>query len=271
MTGRNDFMYLKLLQSLLPKGKIWNKENSSTIGKLLHGLAGEYARIEQRVFDLFTESLISQAGELIADYESDYGLYEENIELGKTTEERIQSIIGKLLEYGSTDKNYFIEIAAGLGYTIIIEEFVPAICDVVVCGDPVGHLSNLFWWKVWIVIEEGINYNIERIIQEFDKFKPSHTLVLFDFYGKAFGEGFSSAFDAQPYFDNSWGGNGYGQIGADGLDFGREFDSSFANAYDYDGNNYVGAFHYAFSIDFDRYSGGEFSAEEFSIEFAIPH
>jgi uncharacterized protein YmfQ (DUF2313 family) len=270
MSGRDDTLYLKLLQSLLPKGKIWNRVSGSTLTKFLWGLAGEYARIEGRGFDLFEESLPSQISELLTDYEIEYGLYEENINLGKTVEERVQAIVAKTLEYGRTDKEYFEDLAADLGYTIIIEEFDPAWCGVVVCGEACGPLVNMFYWKIWITVEDGINYNIERLIQEIQKFKPAHTLVLFDFYGRGFSEGFNCGFNSQPDWDNSWGGNGYGKIGDAGLGFGRGFSIGFANAYDYDGNNYVGGFSYGFRLGFDRYSGGEFT-DGFSIGFSRPH
>jgi uncharacterized protein YmfQ (DUF2313 family) len=270
MIGRNDTDYQKLLISLLPKGKIWNKRTDSTSGKVFHGLSGELARVDQRAFDLFNQSLHSQVTELIEEYENDYGLHEQNIELGKTLEERVQSIIAKLLEYGGTYKSYFIDILASLGYTITIEEFKPFWCNVGVCGDAVGGLLNLFWWKVLITIEDGINYNIEKLMYEIQKYKPAHTSVLFDFYGRGFSRGFSAGFNSFPDFDNSWGGNGYGKIGDKGLGFGRGFNSGFANAYDYDGIVLTGGFSQGFSIGFDRYSGGGFR-KGFSIGFSRPH
>lgn len=288
MIGRNDVDYQRLLQSLLPKGKIWNRRSDSILGKFLYGLAGEMARVDERSFDLFNESLHSKVYELLEEYENDYGLHEQNIELGKTIEERITSIVAKLLEYGGTYKHYFETIMAELGYTVSIEEFGPFWCNVGACGDTVGGLLNLFWWRVLIHIQPGINYNIEQVMYDINKFKPAHTSVLFSFYRVGgFTSGFTSGFDlgnrggftsgftsgfwaAMPDFDNSWGGDGYGKIGAAGLGYGRGFNRGFANAYDYDGIMLTGGFHYGFGVGFNRYSGGGFR-KVFSIGFSRQH
>ncbi len=271
MITRTSEDYKKLFQSLLPKGRIWTRSPDAILTKILHGLATEYSRVEGRGFDLFNESLPSQIEELISDYENDYGIYEENIELGKTTAQRVATIVTKYIETGGTYEGYFEEIAAELGYTITVSYATPFWCDVSTCISSVGELVNLFWWKVNITIEENINYNIEQLMQEFIKFKPGHTLVVFDFYGRGFSRGFSSGYDAFPDFDNSWGDNGYGKIGDKELGFSRGFSNAFANAYDYDGIMLTGGFSHGFSIGFNRYSGGGFKHHSFTNGFFKPH
>jgi uncharacterized protein YmfQ (DUF2313 family) len=257
MTYTGD-MYLKLFQSLLPKGKLWNRTPNSMTTKLLRGFAEELSRASLRAEDLFNESVPSRVSELIDEYEYDLGLYDKN--LGLTTAERIESIVAKFYQYGFSHKEYFISIAADLGYTITIEEFSPFFVGLSTVNTPIGPLRNIHFWLVWVTIEEGIKYNLQELMDTINAVKPAHTIALYDFKGREFSNAFDCSFFASPSFDNSWGGTGYGILCSRGLDFGREFSNAFANAYDYDGIMLTGAFGKEFSTDFDRYSGGAFSS-----------
>ncbi|MFA5397430.1 MAG: putative phage tail protein [Methanogenium sp.] len=251
-------MYLKLLQSLLPKGKLWNRNSNSWMAKVLRGFAEELSRVSLRAEDLFNESIPSRVSELIEEYEYDLGLYDKNI--GLTTQERIASIVAKFYQYGYSHKEYFIGIAADLGYTITIEEFSPFFVGSSTVNTPIGPLRNIHFWLVWVTVEYGINYNIQELMDTLNAVKPAQTIALFDFKGRQFSNAFDCSFFASPSFDNSWGGTGYGILCSRGLDFGREFSNAFTNAYDYDGIMLTGAFGKEFSTDFDRYSGGAFSS-----------
>ncbi len=251
-------MYLKLFQSLLPKGKLWNRSPSSLTTKMLRGFAEELSRVSLRAEDLFNESVPSRVSELLDEYEYDLGLYDKN--LGLTTAERVESIVAKFYQYGFSHKEYFISIASDLGYTITIEEFSPFFVGLSTVNTPIGPLRNIHFWLVWVTIEEGIRYNLQELMDTINAVKPAHTIALYDFKGREFSNAFDCSFFASPSFDNSWGGTDYGILCSRGLDFGREFSNAFANAYDYDGIMLTGAFGKEFSTDFDRDSGGAFSS-----------
>ena len=63
--------YKRLLQSLLPKGALWNRIEDSIMTKLLYALADEFSRAEERHEDLIRESIPTLCDELIEDYEID--------------------------------------------------------------------------------------------------------------------------------------------------------------------------------------------------------
>ena len=270
MIARTEDDYLKLLQALQPKGKIWTLDPDADWTKLLKGLAVEFSRIDQRALDLINESLPSQIDELLEEWENEYGIYSEDIEL-KTKQERINTVVTKYLETGGTYEGYFEEIGSNLGYTLSIQLDSPFWVGYSTVGAPVGGLLKQFWWRVLITIEEDINYNLERLMYEIQTFKSGHTQVDFEFYGRGFSRGFNCGFNSFPDFDNSWGDNRYGKIGDSGLGFSRGFDNSFANAYDYNGIMLVGGFSHGFSIGTNRHSGGSFSGSGFSNGFYKPH
>lgn len=262
MSGRTAEQYRQLLDSLLPKGKIWNREKTSVLQRLLYGLADELSRIEGRTFDLITEKDVRTTEELITEHEEDYGLPKSGEELANTLADRRNDLHAALLTVGQQYKEYFIDIAAAAGYTITIEEFTPAWSGVAMAGDACGDQVNIFYWKVWIDLDSvtySYEVNISKLITKISSIKPGHSHLLFEFYGAEFSRAFSRAFDSIPHYDNSW---------PDG-EFNRDFSNAFANAFDYDGKNYIGAFNQAFSIATDRYSGGSFS-DSFGIAFLRP-
>jgi len=261
--SRTSLDYRKQLQSLLPKGKIWNRTENSVLTKLLWGLAEELARIDNRVLNLIEEKFLDSADELITEHEYDFGIPEEGKELQITLELRRNELKGKLLQIGQQDKQYFIELCNKIGYNVSIEEFRPAWCGIVVSGEPCGDQENLFYWKINIdknSITEQIKVNLNNLINRINRVKPAHTHFLIDFYNASFSRAFNIDFNRIPYYDNFWFNN----------EFNCCFDNNFCNNKDYYGTNYKGAFNYRFSLDFNRNSGGAFNEDFNKIEFTHP-
>jgi uncharacterized protein YmfQ (DUF2313 family) len=261
--ARSSDDYKKLLQSLLPKGKLWNRDPNSVLAQILAGLAVEYSRIDGRSEDLLDESFVTKTTELITEHEEDFGLPDEGFSLASTTEKRREDLLFEKQKVGQQDKGYFESIAQTLGYDITIVEYSPFIVGATTVNNPVGDLENLFYWLVGIDVDsvtESAEVNISRLIAKINKIKPAHTIALYDFYGAGFSRGFSIGYNRIPSYDNSW----------IELGFGRGFSNGFANAYDYDGVNYVGGFSQGFNIGFDRKSGGGFKYNAFSTAFAMP-
>jgi uncharacterized protein YmfQ (DUF2313 family) len=275
--GRSALQYRKQLQSLLPKGKLWNRNEDSLLTKVLYGMAEELSRVEERIENLILEKLLNSTNELLTEHETDFGLPEENEDLQPTTELRRRELKSKLLEVGQQDKMYFDDICLAFSYDVWIEEFKPAWCGVMVSGDPCGNQTNIFYWKIHINIDsivvpvltsfniafdtgfqnlvnnysanETILVDLTKIIAKINKLKPAHTHVLFDFYDAGFDRGFGRGFRRFFHYDNYWVGLGFDSI----------FSNGFENTFDYSGVNFKGAFGYGFSIDFDRDSGGGFA------------
>lgn len=263
--ARSAAEFARLMMSLYPPSKwgFWDRESDSNLYRHTLGAAAEQARIDQRMEDLLKEGMTLTAEELLEEWEADFGLPEDNNTLSTTTEGRRKEINAKLIQVGRQDEAYFIEIAAALGYTITIENFYPAIVGEVAMGDSVGDYVNLFYWKVLIdatSVTESAEVNITKLIHYITKVKPAHTMVLFDFSGVGYSQGFSKGFSRIPHYDNSWPELGYG----------RGFSKGFANAYDYDGVNYTGGFNKGFTIGYDRCTGGGFGYDGFSSGFHKP-
>lgn len=260
--ARTAEQYRQLLSSLMPKGDVWSIRIASYIQKLLFGSADEFVRVEGRAEDLFDEQDVRSAVELLDEHEDDYGLPLPGEEISSITSERQAELEAALLKVGQQFPQYYIDIAAALGYTVTVEQYTPFWVGVGACGDPIGDQVNIFWWKICIDVDSvtrSAEVNITKLMSRIRAAGPGHAHVVFDFVNAEYGRGFSSAFDSIPSYDNSWL-NG---------EFSRDFSNAFANAYDYDGVNYTGAFSKSFCIAYDRDSGGNFGGA-FDVSFNRP-
>ncbi len=261
--ARSAEEYTKLLQSLLPKGRFWTRDSSSDLKKLLEGLAQEFVRIEERTEDLINEKDSRYTDELLSEFETEYGIPEYGEDLAITTEKRRGVLTAKKNEFNSQHKGYYIELAADLGWTVIIQEYTPAWAGMVTAGSPCGDQHVVFYWTVLIdcdSVTESAEVNITKLINKIMSIKPAHTHVLFNFYNRGFDRGFASGFARLPHYDNSWLNPS----------FDAAFSMGFENNTNYDGVNYTGGFRQGFSIDFDRYSGGGYEPDGFDSGFWLP-
>jgi uncharacterized protein YmfQ (DUF2313 family) len=253
---RTDTNYQDLLYSLMPKGRLWTRDRTSNLAKLLYAFGGELARVDTRALDLIDERSPLKTTELIEEFEEDYDITDPYESITKRREE----IYAKEISTGSQHKGYYEGIAEALGYTVYIHENTPAWVGIAGAGDPCGDQDQLFKWIVYIYLDgltESEDINISKLISEINRVKPAHTHVFFNFYEIEFGRGFDMAFDRCPHYDNSW---------PDG-EYSRDFSNAFTNAYDYDGVNYTGSFSHAFNLSLDRASGGGFHFLQFGDGF----
>lgn len=235
---RTILNYKELLKSLLPIGKLWNKEQNTTIDDIMYSFAKELTRVEQRMEDLQSEAIIDTTDELLSDHERDFGLPDEFTDSSVTEDERRSIVKAKLLATGRCDKGYFIDIATTLGFDIIIIEFNAARCGLATCGDPCGSIENTFYWATAI---EYSNADTEfaivgdfvagdylariplmtNLIGMFNKYKPAQTLDMYTLYGgdfdSAFGPDYNSLPDKGEVLFKYWGQS-----------FSRAFNSNFA-------------------------------------------
>lgn len=192
--------YRDALLKLWPSGRAWNKENGSLFFETNEGLSVEFSRIEDRSNELLKNLDPRTTFELLSEWEKLLGLPDECLSLGGTIQERIDAVVYKLTHRGgpSLNKQFFIDLAATLGYVITIKE--PGVnlfrCGVSRCGDPMYGALWKFWFQVFTdafvqdVFRTGQNRTGDRLrtFQNtalecvIEKLKPAHTQVQF-FYG----------------------------------------------------------------------------------------
>lgn len=248
---RTPLEYLRLLQSLLPRGRAWNREEGSTLTEVLYGKADELSRVDSRSEDLLQERDTRYASELLTDHETDLGLPDDCEQLGETIQERRNIAHTQLITLGGQDKAYFITLAAALGFTIAITEYTPFWCGLGASGSACGDQSNIFYWDVIISVDIApeiyficgssqcgdplIKTSVyDGLICRLTKLKPAHTEVRFEFDGAAFDTGFDTGFKSLPSESESYLEGGFTQGFSLGFDvrLGGGFDKGFAPGFD---------------------------------------
>jgi uncharacterized protein YmfQ (DUF2313 family) len=115
--------YRDMMLSLLPQGAAWPRDPNSNWGKLFYGFGEEFARVDASNDALIAEMDVRTALELLPDYETDYGLPGQCIHEVQTLLDRRNALVTKYRLIGRQDRQFFIDVAADLGYAITITEY----------------------------------------------------------------------------------------------------------------------------------------------------
>lgn len=133
--------YEAQLHALLPPGPAWPDDDP-----FLLGMAPAFARVHERALQLLEEADPRTAVELFLRWERTAGLPDTCAEVSEQDMQRRRAdLIAKLQRDGSLSRQFFIDLAAWLGYAITIDEFVPFRVEM-----PVEHgLYGDDWLFTW--------------------------------------------------------------------------------------------------------------------------
>lgn len=193
--------YKDLLKRLFPKGWAWRGKKGGTFDLILESMAGEPARLEERIIDFIDEMDPRLTFELLETWERLLGLPDECTPANSNPSlyERRVRILQKLSTGGGQSPAFFKLILAQLGYDaeiIDVQNFKAFRVGYGRCGEP---LANTPAWAYTFMVKapaELVRYfrtgqstvgerlvileneTLECIIR---KYAPAHTTVLFSF------------------------------------------------------------------------------------------
>lgn len=146
--GMSAADYLSQLQALLPPGPAWPRDADATLTQLLAALADEFARVDLRAENLLDEADPRTTTEMLPDWERMAGLPDTCVPSAQTMQERRAALHAKLTTLGGQSRQYFIDLAAALGYTVTITEFSPFRVSESAVGDALYSDDWMFAWRV---------------------------------------------------------------------------------------------------------------------------
>ena len=155
--------YKAQLAALLPRGRAWPREDGSTLMRLMHAKAEELARVDGRVSDLLEEVDPGTTLELLADWERVAGLPDTCIAAPDSIAERRAAVQSRITGIGGQTREYFVNLAATLGFAITIDEFRPFRVGQARVGE---RLYGEEWAHVWRVnvqpaaVDDGLGLTI---------------------------------------------------------------------------------------------------------------
>lgn len=192
--------YIQQLKALLPSGQAWSAERGSAMHAVLQIIASSLARAHGRAESLVRESIPSTTSEMLEDWERAAGLPDNCSILADTRPERVAALVAKITRRGGQSKQFFIELAQSLGYSITIKEHKPFMCGISRCGtDPLttGHQVRFIWnvtvhGSKLLYLRCGKSTLNQRLLAFrqaddlaclFMKLKPAHTHLIIGYEG----------------------------------------------------------------------------------------
>lgn len=186
--------FLSLLRDLLPTGPAWNRAPGSDLTEFLTSIAEELKLVSDRTETLQVELDPRTTSELLDDWERLLALPDECSDPdNQSVATRRNEVLAKLTGQGSISRQFYIDLAARLGYTVTIFEYRQFLAGVSHAGD---LLANGDWVYCWLVtasggsakfFEAGVNFAGDPLAVYSDgvlecyinKLKPAETLVFF--------------------------------------------------------------------------------------------
>jgi uncharacterized protein YmfQ (DUF2313 family) len=211
--------YAHALAGLLPRGLAWPREPETLIMRVTAGLAAVWGYVDGRIADwLERETDPRLTVELLLDWEGNWGLPDACLAEPQTMEDRRRMLVQRMTIEGGQSREFFISVAAGLGYLITITEFRPFMVGLDRAGDnrtyvspgvlgewpaQIGPPEMRFYWRINVInarlswfraasgqagvdphLRIGLATDLECLIR---RWKPGHTDVIFSYTNLAYG------------------------------------------------------------------------------------
>lgn len=203
--------YADAFNNLLPTGPAWPRQDGAVLQEFLAGLSEIWGDPVERLAALLleTESDPRATFLLLPEWERAWGLPDPCLDEPVTIAARQKALVTKMTYMGGQSREFFIGVAAEIGYEITIREFSPFMCGYSRCGDTrdlddgvhyrweIGPPKMRFYWVVHVdttrllwfraasgqagvdpMVHIGLATDLECILR---RWKPAHTILIFDY------------------------------------------------------------------------------------------
>jgi uncharacterized protein YmfQ (DUF2313 family) len=185
--------YLRALQTLLPRGRVWPRDPDAQQTKVLSGFTPCFSVLTGRANNLLIDAFPGSTYELLPEWEETLGLPDPCAGEAPSTELRVAQVVSRLTATGGQSIAYFTAVALALGYAITITQFVPSRFGKAF-GTLFGGTAWAFAWQVNAptftidTLQFGGSFGTSfaswgnTVLQcELQRYAPAHTLVLFSY------------------------------------------------------------------------------------------
>jgi uncharacterized protein YmfQ (DUF2313 family) len=134
---RSGDEYRDAFLTLLPQGQAWPKHSiDSVLWQASDGLCKFWGYVDGRAADLLErESDPRTTVEILPEWERAFGLPDPCYSAPQTIADRQRELVLRMTLLGGQSRQFFIDYAARIGYTITISEFRPFMVGIDRCGD----------------------------------------------------------------------------------------------------------------------------------------
>jgi uncharacterized protein YmfQ (DUF2313 family) len=128
--------YKQAFLALLPQGQAWPRHPESLLYKVVAGLCEYWGFVDSRAADLLEiESDPRTTVELLPDWERNWGLPDPCYAAPQTIDQRQLALVMRMTMQGSASREFYIQVAAQIGYSITITEYRVFVVGIDRCGD----------------------------------------------------------------------------------------------------------------------------------------
>ncbi|ARK81032.1 phage tail protein [Burkholderia pseudomallei] len=140
--------FLKALQGLMPRGRVWPRAVDAVQTQVLSGLAPSYVRQTARSNYLLVDAFPATAYELLPEWEETLGLPDPCAGPAPTIPQRQSQVVARFVGGGGPSIADLIQFAGNLGYAITITQFVEARAGQLTAGGACAGTAWSFAWQV---------------------------------------------------------------------------------------------------------------------------
>jgi uncharacterized protein YmfQ (DUF2313 family) len=190
--------YLWQFQRLLPRGRIWHRAWGTAQAEQLLTLMPTWVRLHARAANLIVDAFPCSTMELLPEWEATLGLPDPCVQPPLATiQQRAAAVCGKFAARGGSSAEYFIHLAASLGFQITIETFSPFRVGYSRVGQPLcgeewafawriavqGNVGAITWFRVGSSAtgEPLATWGIMLLQCAFEKLLPANTIPIWSF------------------------------------------------------------------------------------------
>ncbi|WP_233869718.1 YmfQ family protein [Paraburkholderia adhaesiva] len=143
--------YAGVLRKLLPRGRVWTRDDDGTQAAVLDALGVTAEGIDSAALTLIAAGFPASADQLLPEWDATLGLPDPCFGPFASDDENRQQTVAKLISTGGQTVAYFIALAASLGYTITITEYFAH----TVTRDVTVPVYGMDWPYTWLVNVTG--------------------------------------------------------------------------------------------------------------------
>ncbi|WP_080435077.1 YmfQ family protein [Burkholderia cenocepacia] len=184
--------FLRALQGLMPRGRVWPRSQDAVQTKALSGLAPSYERQTARANYLLVDAFPATATELLPEWEESLGLPDPCAGSAPTLQQRRSQVVARFANSGGQSIQFYIDFAKSLGFDVTVTQFAPFRVGQNSAGDAVNSEA---WAHTWRVNAPAVTISYFRAGQsaageplaiwgnsvlacEMRSIKPAHTQVI---------------------------------------------------------------------------------------------
>ncbi|OWO82464.1 phage tail protein [Photorhabdus luminescens] len=188
--------YTSALNGLLPAGLAWTRQHSSVMSAVAKAIARSYYRSDRDAWGLIEGAFPATATIMLPEWEKSLGLPDDcGIGEVDTIPLRQKTVVSRLLRDGGQSKEFFVNLAATMGYTITITEYRQARAGQSRCGEALNGEDWPFVWRInapkttiFYAVAGGSycgdplrSWGNKRLECQFNRLCPSHTILQFGY------------------------------------------------------------------------------------------